>query len=128
MNKEERNRIRKKFKEAGTKRNNLYTVLPTVVVEKINFMADLPEDLGKVISVTKLPNTPIVNIDVKYISYCSHDPFNDEAYSLKSNKIYFSGGFSRWWLVKLYQKWKERQNPTKYKIEYYSAKMCEQLL
>ena len=107
---------------------DVYNMLPTVDVEKINFMAELSQDVFKIISVKRNEFNELCFTEPHWLQQQKYRVPYREHFSIKGNKIYFSGEFSRWWIIRLWQKWKERRNPIKYKIEYLTADMCEQPL
>ena len=103
--------------------NNIWIELPTVVVKKINFMAELPQDLYLITRVKRCKTGRQIPLQNEI-----ENAFNKEAFSVSGNRIYFSGAFSCWWMIRIWQKFKEKRNPIKYKIEYYTVKMYEQLM
>lgn len=97
---------------------------PTAIVDRVNFMAELPDDFGLIIRVCEnnYPEKQLQYFNVKNIN----NPFNNEFYKIKENKIYFSGSFSRCWIIRIWQKWREKRKPVQYKIEYIPKEMYKQ--
>jgi len=93
-------------------------------------MAYLPEDFVRIIGVCRCNEKrdkvlPCLSIQ-EMTSYYNFDKrFSKDAYSISDsgNRIYFSRSFSRLWVIRIWQKYQERINPVKYKIEYLPVKL-----
>jgi len=97
-------------------------VFPTIIVDKINFTAELPEELCFIIRVKRCSDERQIPCENEI-----EHAFNKEAFMVDNGKIYFSGSFNRWWIVRVWQKLKEKRKPMKYEIEYCTAKIYKQL-
>jgi hypothetical protein len=89
------------------------------IVKKRNFWAKLPNDFVILKGVWKnneqLLREPIENWEM---IWCDKFHFKTEQFFIGEDKIFFSGKFSKYWMIRQMQKLWEYFFPEKYKIEY----------
>ena len=95
---------------------------PTIVVDKINLMTELPDDFVMITRVWREGYGQIPYLEV------NRYPFNKEGFTISGNKVYFSVTYSRWYFIKLWQKFQESRNPIKYTIEYVNVGLYEKIM
>ena len=95
----------------------------TAFIKKRNFSAKLPDDFVLLKSITrpdgnKLPNDSFM----QYAKIDCFGRFITEQFCIKEDRILFSGNFSRYFIIRLFQKFWEWLFPQEYKIEYFKHK------
>ena len=101
--------------------------IKTVLVNRVDYMALLPKDFDRVLAVHRegwiyidsnwnnIKKSVTQKIDVSSLG---------ESYTTFSNNstpfITFSGSYSKYWIIRQFQKLADRYKPVKYKITYYS--------
>lgn len=86
------------------------------IVKRKNFFALLPVDYYALKSIVRLDN----NKPLSCINYPWQYSNPDEQCMIGVGRIYFSGHYSEWLILKWVQKLKDRLFPVKYKLEYFS--------
>lgn len=90
--------------------------MATSIVKRRNFRAKVPDDFYMLKSLCRLNGGyPMAN--VKFPMPESHFL---EYFTINEDHLYFTGYWSKWLLIRWYQKIKEHFWPVKYKVEYMS--------
>ena len=103
-----------------------------VTVNRYNYMAHLPEDFDRILSVYRsdiIYVDSIGSVTSRYnVSLAESIPNDDDWYYvvpesitvIGARYIYFRGEYSRWWIIRKLQQFMDIYWPVKYKITYYS--------
>ena len=99
--------------------NALYQALPAVAyLKRINFRAELPEDFVQLISIENQYGHLLNDSFMEQGRINWLGEYKTDQFSIKENKIYFSGNFSGWWIVRVFQKFEDWLTPAVYKMKY----------
>ncbi len=102
-----------------------------VTVARYNYMAHLPEDFDRILSVYRSDVIYIDSLEMLTRRYGTTItgiiPNNDEHYFIQDRcgdvgllDIAFRGSYSKWWIIRKCQQFVDIYYPVKYKITYYS--------
>jgi hypothetical protein len=87
-------------------------------LRKRDFVAELPEDFVQLISIENQYGHLPINSFMEQGRIDWIGRYKTEQFTIRENKIYFSGTFSRWWIIRLWQKFIEWLFPITYKMKY----------
>ncbi len=99
-----------------------------VTVNRYNYMAHLPDDFQSILSVYRSGE---IYVDSNFIAALRFKPYpipnGIEVYFVQDRigdvglwDISFSGAYSRYWIIRIFQKLADLYWPVKYRITYYS--------
>jgi len=94
--------------------------LNRAVLEEREFKAELPEDFVKLVSVRRVDTGSYLTRFNMFetTAYFSESTCKTEGFYINGNIIYFSGGFSRWWIIRIFQRFWNEHFPTRYELKY----------
>ena len=90
----------------------------TEILNPKDFTANLPHDYMRLVSIAKESGEMISNSLPSGILFAESDPFNQQIFCIQNGQVYFSGSFSRWWVIRIIQKIWDRFFPKKYVMKY----------
>lgn len=84
-----------------------------VILTVREFKAELPEDFEQIISVRKMA----AGLQWDITDYFN-TPGRLHRFYIRENIIYFTGEFSKWWIVRIFQKLRSSFFPAHYELKY----------
>lgn len=89
------------------------------ILTEREFKAELPLDFQHLISVRRMPR----GLQWDKIDYWEGPAYRLNSFRIRENIIYFSGRFSMWWIIRIFQKLWKYYFPTQYELKYVRSRV-----